>query len=412
MTHTWVEGAAGSLFDVDNLPYGVFSRAGEEPRVGVRIGDLVLDLSPVAAAEMLDVHHVFQEASLNALMAEGPRVGASVRRWVTGLLTDETERSLVEPHLVPVDEVTLHLPVEVADYVDFYASLDHASNVGRIFRPDQEPLLPNWRHLPVGYHGRAGTVVPSGTPVVRPCGQRKAPATQGQDAAVTPTVMGASLKLDIEAELGFVVGAGTALGDRVDVPGFADHVFGVVGLNDWSARDIQAWEYVPLGPFLGKSFATTVSQWVTPLAALDAAWVALPGQDPRPLDYLGPDAARGLDIDVEVLLNGEVVSRPPYRTMYWSPEQMLAHLTVNGASLRTGDLFASGTISGPERDQRGSFLELSWGGQEPFGTDLWEGGRTFLEDGDEVVLRYTAPGTGGGRIALGEVVGRIEPARG
>ena len=404
MTHTWVEGAAGSLFDVDNLPYGVFSRAGEEPRVGVRIGDLVLDLSPVAAAEMLDVHHVFQEESLNALMAEGPRVGASVRRWITGLLTDETERSLVEPHLVPVGDVTLHLPVEVADYVDFYASLDHASNVGRIFRPDQEPLLPNWRHLPVGYHGRAGTVVPSGTPVVRPCGQRKAPAEESP-------AYGPSRRLDIEAELGFVVGAGTALGDRVPVAGFADHVFGLVGLNDWSARDIQAWEYVPLGPFLGKSFATTVSQWVTPLAALDAAWVALPGQDPRPLDYLGPDTARGLDIDVEVLLNGEVVSRPPYRTMYWSPEQMLAHLTVNGASLRTGDLFASGTISGPERDQRGSLLELSWGGQEPFGTDLWEGGRTFLEDGDEVVLRYTAPGTGGGRIGLGEVTGRIEPAR-
>ena len=405
MTHTWVEGAAGSLFDVDNLPYGVFSRAGEEPRVGVRIGDRVLDLSPVAAAEMLDVHHVFQEESLNALMAEGPRVGASVRRWVTGLLTDETERSLVEPHLVPVDEVTLHLPVEVADYVDFYASLDHASNVGRIFRPDGEALMPNWRHLPVGYHGRAGTVVPSGTPVVRPCGQRKAPTEESPS-------YGPSRRLDIEAELGFVVGAGTPLGDRVPVTGFADHVFGVVGLNDWSARDIQAWEYVPLGPFLGKSFATTVSQWVTPLAALDAAWVALPGQDPRPLDYLGPDTARGLDIDVEVLLNGEVVSRPPYRTMYWSPEQMLAHLTVNGASLRTGDLFASGTISGPERDQRGSLLELSWGGREPFGTDLWEGGRTFLEDGDVVGLRYPAPGTGGGRIALGEVVGRIEPARG
>ena len=405
MTTTWVEGAAGSLFDVDNLPYGVFSRDGEEPRVGVRIGDRVLDLSPVAAAEMLDVHHVFQEESLNALMAEGPLVGASVRRWVTGLLTDETERSLVEPHLVPVDEVTLHLPVEVADYVDFYASLDHASNVGRIFRPDQEPLLPNWRHLPVGYHGRAGTVVPSGTPVVRPQGQRKAPTEEAPS-------YGPSRRLDIEAELGFVVGTCTTLGDRVPVAGFADHVFGIVGLNDWSARDIQAWEYVPLGPFLGKSFATTVSQWVTPLAALDAAWVDLPGQDPRPLDYLGPDTARGLDIDVEVLLNGEVVSRPPYRTMYWSPAQMLAHLTVNGASLRTGDLFASGTISGPEAGQRGSFLELSWGGKEPFGTDLWEGGRTFLEDGDEVVLRYTAPGTGGGRIALGEVTGRVEPARG
>ena len=397
---TWVEGAAGSLFDVDNLPFGVFSRTGEDPRVGVRIGDHVLDLAPVAAAEMLDVHHVFEEPNLNPLMAEGPTVGASVRRWVTGLLTDETERELVEPHLVPLTEVSLHLPVEVGDYVDFYASLDHATNVGRIFRPDAEPLLPNWRHLPVGYHGRSGTVVASGTDIVRPSGQRKPPD------ADAPTY-GPSVRLDIEAELGFVVGTPSGLGDRVGVDAFAEYVFGVVGLNDWSARDIQAWEYVPLGPFLGKSFATSVSHWVTPLEALSAAWVDLPGQDPTPLPYLASDRARGLDIDAEVVLNGQVVSRPPYRTMYWSPAQMLAHLTVNGASVRTGDLYASGTISGPEPDQRGSFLELCWGGQQPFGPD----GRTFLEDGDEVVLRYTAPGTGGGRIALGEVAGTILSSR-
>jgi fumarylacetoacetase len=388
---TWVDGASGSLFDIDNLPYGVISLADEEPRVGVRIGEHVLDLSPVAAAEMLDVHHVFQERSLNALMAEGRQVRESVRRWITGLLTDETERDLVEPHLVPLADLTLHLPVEVADYVDFYASLEHASNVGRIFRPDQEPLLPNWRHLPVGYHGRAGTVVPSGTPVVRPSGQRR-----GDDG---PTY-GPSSRLDIEAELGFVVGTPSELGSPVPYGAFADHVFGVVGLNDWSARDIQAWEYVPLGPFLGKSFATSISHWVTPLEALDAAWVDLPGQDPEPLPYLGPGATRGLDIDVEVLVNGRVVSRPPYRTMYWSPAQMLAHLTVNGASLRTGDLYGSGTISGPQPDHRGSLLELGWGADD-----------AFLADGDEVVLRYTAPGTAGGRIALGEVVGVVEPAR-
>ena len=396
---TWVDGADGSLFDVDNLPYGVFSLPGEEPRVGVRIGDQVLDLAPVAAAEMLDVHHVFQEPSLNPLMAEGSQVATSIRQWITGLLTDETERGLVEPHLLPLGEVELHLPVEVADYVDFYCSLEHATNVGRIFRPDAEALLPNWRHLPVGYHGRSGTVVASGTDVVRPSGQRKPPD------ADAPTY-GPSTRLDIEAELGFVVGAPSKLASRVGVDDFAQHVFGLVGLNDWSARDIQAWEYVPLGPFLGKSFATSVSHWVTPLAALDAAWVDLPGQDPDPLPYLQGSAARGLDIDVEVELNGDVVSRPPYASLYWSPAQMLAHMTVNGASLRTGDLFASGTISGAEREQRGSFLELSWGGKEPFA-----GGRTFLADGDEVVLRYTAPGTGGGRIALGEVAGTILPAR-
>ncbi len=396
--NTWVDGAAGSLFDVDNLPYGVFSLPGEEPRVGVRIGDHVLDLAPVAAAEMLDVHHVFEEPTLNPLMAEGPQVAASIRQWITGLLTDETERGLVEPHLLPLDEVELLLPVEVADYVDFYCSLEHATNVGRIFRPDAEALLPNWRHLPVGYHGRAGTVVASGTDVVRPSGQRKPPD------ADAPTY-GPSTRLDIEAELGFVVGSPSQLASRVGVDDFGQHAFGLVGLNDWSARDIQAWEYVPLGPFLGKSFATSISHWVTPLAALDAAWVDLPGQDPDPLPYLQGSAARGLDIDVEVELNGEVVSRPPYASMYWSPAQMLAHMTVNGASLRTGDLFASGTISGAEREQRGSFLELSWGGKEPFGD-----GRTFLQDGDRVVLRYTAPGTGGGRIALGEVAGTVVPA--
>lgn len=410
MTTSWVEGAAGSSFDIDHLPYGVFSRGDEDPRVGVRIGDHVLDLAPVA--EIGDPASVLAAAwrtsSLNAFMARGRESWRVARGWITEVLGDDVHRARTEPHLVPVDEVTLHLPFEVADYVDFYASEHHASNVGRIFRPDQEPLLPNWRHLPVGYHGRAGTVVPSGTPVVRPCGQRVStgPTTDGPP---TPD-LGPSRRLDIEAELGFVVGAGSQLGRPVPHDDFADHVFGVVGLNDWSARDIQAWEYVPLGPFLGKSFATSVSSWVTPLEALDAAWTALPGQDPRPLPYLAPDTARGLDIEVEVVLNGTVVSRPPYRTMYWSPAQMLAHITVNGASLRTGDLYASGTVSGPEVDQRGSFLELSWGGREPFGTDAWDGGRTFLEDGDEVVLRYTAPSTLGGRLSLGEVSGTILPA--
>jgi fumarylacetoacetase len=395
---TWVEGAAGSLHDVDNLPYAVFTTGEEPARVGVRIGDQVLDLAPVAAGDMLEVSRVFEVPSLNPLLALGRPAWSSVRTWLTGLLTDATERSLVEPHLVPVEDVTVLMPFEVADYVDFYCSLDHATNVGRIFRPDDEPLKPNWRHLPVGYHGRAGTVVVSGTGVRRPCGPR--PESDG-----TPSY-GPSRRLDIEAEMGFVVGAPTRLGERVPTSGFVEHVFGLTLLNDWSARDIQAWEYVPLGPFLGKSFATSVSGWVTPLDALAAARVDLPGQDPAPLDYLAVDGPAGFDVDIEVLLNGTTVARPPYASMYWSPAQMLAHLTVNGASLRTGDLFASGTVSGPRRDQRGSFLELSWGGTEPFGPD----GRTFLEDGDVVTLRATAPGTGGGRIALGEVTGTVLPA--
>ncbi len=382
-----------SGYGLDHLPYGIFSVGDNQRRVGVRFEDAVIDLASATGRPEFD------RPSLNALMSLGPEAWRELRAEVTALAEDN------DTPAYSIDEVELHLPFEVADYVDFYASLEHATNVGRIFRPDQEPLLPNWRHLPVGYHGRSGTVVASGTPVVRPSGQSKAPT---EDAPSH----GPSRRLDIEAELGFVVGAGSRLGEPVPAAALGDHVFGVVGLNDWSARDIQAWEYVPLGPFLGKSFATSISHWVTPLAALDAAWVDLPGQDPRPLDYLDPDHARGLDINVEVVLNGEVVSRPAYSSMYWGPAQMLAHLTVNGASLRTGDLFGSGTISGAGRDQRGSFLELSWGGKEPFALDVWPGGRTFLEDGDEVVLRYSAPSTGGGRITLGQVAGRIEPARG
>jgi len=337
---------------------------------------------------------------MNAFLAAGRRVWDVARAWLVEVLANDAHAERASNHLRPLGEVTLHLPFAVADYVDFYCSLQHATNLGRMFRPDSEPLLPNWRHLPVGYHGRAGTVVVSGTPVQRPRGQGRPGAEGG------PPPFGPSRRLDIEAELGFVVGAPSRLGEPVPTSGFADHVFGVVALNDWSARDIQAWEYVPLGPFLGKSFATSIAAWVTPLAALETARVPLPGQEPEPLDYLRVEEPAGYDIDFEVLLNGEVVSRPPYAATYWSPAQMLAHLTVNGASLRTGDLFASGTISGDEPGQRGSFIELSWGGTEPFGA-----GHTFLEDGDEVVIRASAPGASGGRIGLGEVTGRIEPAR-
>ena len=391
---TWVEGAAGSPYDVDNLPLAVFS-TGDDPRVGARVGDFVVDL----AATLHDP--VFAASTLNLFLASGPERWRSTRESLVRLLTHPQEAEAVRRHLHPVGQVQLHLPVEVADYVDFYCSLQHASNVGRIFRPDDEPLKPNWKHLPVGYHGRAGTVVPSGTPVIRPRGQR--PSSSG------PTY-GPSQRLDIEAELGFVVGTPSPLGEQVPTSAFAEHVFGATLLNDWSARDIQAWEYVPLGPFLGKSFATSISPWITPLAALEAARVDLPGQDPQPLDYLRVSGPAGYDIDIEVVLNGEVVSRPPYAELYWSPAQMLAHMTVNGASLRIGDLFASGTVSGDERAQRGSFLELSWGGKEPF--EISDGtSHTFLEDGDEVTLRATAPGALGGRMALGEVTGTVAPAR-
>jgi fumarylacetoacetase len=307
---------------------------------------------------------------------------------------------------VPLGEATLHLPFEVGDYVDFFASEHHAANLGRLFRPGSEPLTPNWKHMPIGYHGRSGTVVVSGTPVVRPRGQRKAPA----DAVPG---FGPSRRLDIEAEVGFVVGAPSPLGTPVPLTDFAEHVFGVCLVNDWSARDIQAWEYVPLGPFLGKSFATSLAPWIVPLDALAQARTAPPVRDTEPLPYLDDRAGDdpwALAIDLEIRLNGTVVSHPPFAAMYWTAAQQLAHMTVNGASLRAGDLFASGTVSGPEQGTEGALIELTWNGERP--VKLSDGStRSFLEDGDEVVITATAPGPDGTRIGFGEVAGRVLPAR-
>jgi fumarylacetoacetase len=381
------------LFGITNLPYGVFSPPGGAARVGVRIGDEVLDLAVTLGDP------VFAQAALNPFMTQGRARWDEVRAQVTERITSN---AVPETARYRVADVTLHLPFEVADYVDFYASEHHATNLGRLFRPDAEPLLPNWKHLPVGYHGRSGTVVVSGTPVVRPNGQRRSPGAQSPD-------FGPSVRLDIEAEMGFVVGTGSALGQPISVDAFAEHVFGAVLVNDWSARDIQAWEYVPLGPFLGKSFATTVAPWIVPLAALESARISGPPQEPRPLPYLRETQSWSLDIEMSVSWNGHEVSRPPYRDMYWSPAQMLAHTTVNGASARTGDLFASGTVSGPNKDQRGSFIELTWNGTEPVA--IGDEKRTFLEDGDEVVITASAPGPKGGRIGFGEVAGRIVAAR-
>ena len=410
MTATsWLDLPADHPFGIHHLPYGVFSTA-DDPhrRVGVRIGDLVLDLSRAAASAGYAAGSAWSAPSLNPFLGQGSSAWAAGRAWLTEVLCDAAYRSVIERHLLPLDAVTLHLPIEVGDYVDYYASAHHASNVGKIFRPDSPALPVNWKHLPIGYHGRSGTVVVTGTDYHRPCGQRKGP----QDPA---PVYGPSVRLDIEAELGFVVGAGTELGERISVDEAAEHLFGVVVLNDWSARDLQAWEYVPLGPYLGKSFCTSISAWVTPMAALAEAKVALPRQadDPQVLDYLtsaAGDGAFGLDVHVEVAVNGTVVSRPEYRDMYWSPAQMLAHMTVNGASVRTGDLFGSGTISGEEKDTRGSFLELSWSGTEPI--TLADGSqRTFLEDGDTVTLRAVAPGPHGAVIGLGECTGTVLAAR-
>ncbi|MER6061815.1 fumarylacetoacetase [Streptomyces sp. NPDC001792] len=394
----------GDPFGPHNLPYGVFSPSGStERRVGVRLGDQVLDAGAAAAALGSPHHALLARPTLNALLAAGRPVWTDVRRAVTAWVTDPAHRETVEPLFHPLSEVTLHLPFEVADYVDFYASENHARNVGRIFRPDAEDsLTPNWKHLPIGYHGRSGTVVVSGTDVVRPSGQRKAPADPAP-------VFGPSIRLDIEAEVGFVVGVPTELGRPVALGDFRDHVFGLCLLNDWSARDIQAWEYVPLGPFLGKSFATSVSAWITPLEALEHARVAPPERTHPLLPYLDDSAPGiepgGYDLRISVAINGHVVSEPPFSTMYWTAAQQLAHMTVNGASLRTGDLYGSGTVSGPEERQRGSLLELTWNGRDPL--ELPEGKRTFLEDGDVVTLSAWAPGADGRRVGLGEVSGRV-----
>ncbi|MEU5915849.1 fumarylacetoacetase [Streptomyces sp. NPDC047141] len=404
--HSPLDLAEGDPFGPHNLPYGVFSTA-DEPgrrRLGVRVGGHVLDAGAAAHALGSPYASLLAQPSLNPLLAAGRTAWRDVRRALTAWVTVPAHRADIEPLLHPLDAVTLHLPYEVADYVDFYASEHHATNVGKIFRPDGDALTPNWKHLPIGYHGRAGTVVVSGTDVVRPSGQRKAPSDPAP-------VFGPSVKLDIEAEVGFLVGTPSELGKPVPLADFREHVFGLTLLNDWSARDVQAWEYVPLGPFLGKSFQTSVSAWVTPLEALDAARTAPPARDLPLLPYLDDTAEEepgGFDLRISVEINGEVVAEPPFSAMYWTAAQQLAHMTVNGASLRTGDLYGSGTVSGPEVNQRGSLLELTWNGRDAL--ELPGGKRTFLEDGDEVVLTAWAPGPDGTRVTLGEVRGGVVPS--
>jgi fumarylacetoacetase len=383
-------------FGTSTLPYCSFVRPGDDrARVGVGVGTGILDLTEHAGSVVPDHAGLFAGGSLDALLAAGPDVWADVRAALTDHVRDGVH------DVVAADDVELVLPFTVADYVDFYASEHHATNVGRLFRPDGDALTPNWKHLPIGYHGRAGTVVPSGTQIRRPSGQTRRP-----DGEVT---FGPSAKLDIEAEIGFVVGTPSTLGEPVPMDAFDRHVFGLCVVNDWSARDIQAWEYVPLGPFLGKSFATSVSPWVVPLAALDGSRVVPPARDTELLPHLQDREPWGLDLDLVVTINGTEVSHPPFATMYWTAAQMLTHLTANGASLRTGDLYASGTVSGPEPHQRGSLLELSWNGADPL--ELDDGStRTFLLDGDTVTIAAYAR-SGGQRVGyLGKVTGTITAA--
>ncbi|GGM39637.1 fumarylacetoacetase [Dactylosporangium sucinum] len=394
---TWLELAEDHPFGVHNLPLCSFGRECAE-WVGVRIGDRILNLAGAESLGLVDAGGSLDgETTLNRFLAEGRPTWTRLREQLTGLFSDSRQREKVEPLLFEVGEVRLGLPFDVADYVDFYSFEQHARNLGKLFRPGMEPLLPNWKHLPVGYHGRAGTVVVSGTEIPRPWGQRKRP----DDAAPT---YGPSERLDIEAELGFVVGVSS--GGAVPVDEFREYVYGAVIVNDWSARDLQAWEYQPLGPFTGKSFRTSVSPWVVSLDALDAARVPGPVQEPGVLPYLQGRAHHGYDIRLEVTWNGTVVSRPPFAGMYWTPAQQLAHLTVNGAFARTGDLYASGTISGASPEETGSFIERTWNGAQP--VRLSDGSsRSFLLDGDTVTISATAPGVDGAAVAFGEVTGTV-----
>ena len=399
----WLGVAPGHPLGLQTLPYGSFTTRDRptEPRTGVAIGDQVLDLGAAMDRLLTSRANLFSTGRLDAFLDAGDSAWAQVRAAITRWLSSDEYREALEDLLVPAAHVRMHPPFTVADYADFYASECHASNVGRIFRPDSPPLHPNWRHLPAGYHGRSGTVIVSGTPVRRPYGQYR-------PAGADKPVFGPSARLDFEAELGFVVGVETVTGEPVPVGRFTEYVFGVCLVNDWSARDIQSWESEPLGPFLGKSFSTTISPWVVPLAALEHARLRPPSRDTELLPYLAESADWGLDIEFQVSLNGHAISRPPYATMHWSPAQMLAHMTVNGASLRTGDVYASGTVSGPEAAQQGCLLELTWGGTQPLA--LPDGTtRTWLEDSDELVITATAAGPNGTRVGLGEARGQIMP---
>ena len=373
--------------------FGVFSTQGTAPRVGMASADEILDLTSVA----IDVPEgTFSAPSLNPFIAMGRPVWMAVQEQIAELATEG--RGV----LVPQADATMHLPIEVGDYVDFYSSIHHATNVGGLFRPDGEPLLPNWRHLPVAYHGRSGTVVVSGTPIQRPSGQRR-----GRGGPQ----FGPSTALDFELEVGFITGNANRLGEAVPVEAAEDHIFGMCLVNDWSARDLQAGEYQPLGPFLGKSFATTISPWIVPLGALANHRVDPPDQEPEVLPYLRTTGPTAVDLQLEVEIipsgasSGTVVTATSFADMYWTMAQQLAHATVNGATARAGDLFASGTVSGPEPGTLGCLLEITKGGTEPI--TLNDGSvRTYLEDGDTVVIRSAA-----GDISFGECAGQVVASR-
>ncbi len=414
---SWIAVDEKNDFPIQNLPFAIFSTADRSPRIGVAIGERIVDLRAVAEAGYLDTvieRSVLCSATLNALMALPRERRRALRRRLSELLRVGSDSVLLDMPAALCEEraARLHLPATVGDYVDFYSSLEHATNLGRLFRPQGEPLLPNWRWIPIGYHGRSATIVPSETPIRRPRGQRKSPDAERP-------VFGASTRLDIELEIGFFAGPGNRLGESIPVERAREHIFGCVLVNDWSARDIQAWEYQPLGPFLGKSFATTISPWVVTLEALEPFRIDGPPQMPAPLPYLAQSEAENYEIALSVDLRdarmrerdaaAATISRTSFAAMYWSQAQQLAHASSNGAAIAPGDLFASGTISGSLAGSQGSLIELTENGKHPL--RLPDGGeRRFLEDGDEITLRGRCERAGYRSIGFGSARGTILPA--
>lgn len=415
----WVDGADEHPdFPIQNLPYGIFSLEAETPRAGVAIGDYILDLSHLGDLLPSELQPLMGTPQLNGLFALSGEQRGALRRLLSALLSDVSYRGVVEPALFRTSDCTMHLPAAIGDYTDFYVGIHHATNVGRLFRPDT-PLLPNYKHVPIGYHGRASSIRPSGEPVIRPMGQSRGP----DDSSPR---FGPSIRLDYELELGIWIGQGNELGHPIPISKAASHIAGYGLFNDWSARDFQAWEYVPLGPFLSKNFHSTISPWVVTSEALAPFQIAQPprpGGDPAPLPYLSDfqDRTRGaFAIELRVALLTEkmrceglpcaVLSRSAASNMYWTAAQIVTHHTSNGCNLNPGDLLGTGTISTPDSSGYGSLLELSRGGAQPFILPNGEE-RRFLEDGDEVIISGTAIAGGFRSIGFGECRARVLPAR-
>lgn len=414
---SFIEVSLESHFPIQNLPYGVFSTEGNtRHRIGVAIGDYVLDVGEVVhlftGPVMSQNHAVLKKETLNTFMGLGSAAWKETRATLQKILSkDEAvlrdDQELRNRCLVLQDQVRMHLPAHIGDYTDFYSSRDHAINVGTMFRGKDNALMPNWVHLPVGYHGRASSVVVSGTPIRRPCGQ-----TRPDDSK--PPVFGPCKLLDMELEMAFFCGPGNNLGEPIPISKAHEHIFGMVIMNDWSARDIQKWEYVPLGPFLGKNFGTSISPWVVTMEALQPFAHENQVQDPTPLPYLQHSDPYSFDVHLEVSVSYDPSKKPPtlcksnLRNMYWTPKQQLTHHTVTGCNVKPGDLMASGTISGSSPDSFGSMLELCWKGTKPI--DLGDGiTRKFFQDGDEVIMTGYAQGDGF-RVGFGECRGKILPA--